>query len=1273
MNLKKIFTMMVVLCFVVTSVYAAKKVDFHKDSKKDAITALNQKNLANVPIEERLGLSKDGTLNLVRNRMDFNRITHNRYQQQYKGIPVWGVQTVISRDTNDTVVRLHGSLYMDLANDNVIIPNNLDPAGALEQMKSTHINSDTNAKWFFENEKAETYIYIKNNGKGRVVYVVSFFADNEKGEPSQNIFFIDARSGKIHETYDMLRHADGNGPGGNEKVGQYYYGTDFPAFGVTQSGSTCTMSTTDVKTVNLNHGTSGTTAFSFTCPENLVKEINGAYSPLNDAQYFGQVIYDMYNGWYGVPPLTFQLTMRVHYSTNYENAFWNGSSMTFGDGATTFYPLVSLDVAAHEVAHGFTEQNSDLIYSGQSGGINEAYSDMAGESAEFFMRGSNDFLMGYDIFKAPTGALRYMADPPLDGLSIDHVDDYYSGLDVHYSSGVFNKAFYLVATSSGWDTHKAFDIFTKANQDYWTTGTTFVQGADGVLSATLDYGYNCQDVVNAFAVVGLDMVCPGPPTADFSGTPITGGFPLTVNFTDASSGATSWLWNFGDTGTSTLQNPSHTYTGVGTYTVTLTATNSSGSDIMTKTNYITVTAPQMPVADFVASNVSATIGENVTFTDLTTENPTSWSWTFQGGTPASSTAQNPVVSWSAAGTYTVTLTATNSVGSDTETKTGYISVSAIPYCDSQGNNFSYEWIGRVQVDDLDNASGAAGYTDFTSISEGLTGGSNVSVTLTPEFSSTIYTEYWKIWIDYNGDHDFEDAGEEVFSAVGTAAVSGNFTVASGIDITTRMRVSMKWNATQTPCETFSYGEVEDYTVVISSGGGSAPVAEFTASATTIFEGESVTFTDASTNNPTSWAWTFNGGTPGSSSAQNPTVTYNTAGSYTVALTATNSFGSDVETKTNYITVNVIVVDPPVADFTASATTINEGQSVTFTDTSTNTPTSWSWSFPGGTPSSSTAQNPTITYDSAGTYSVTLTATNAGGSDAETKTDYITVNPVTSGIVFEKGNLSGVSNSWQTVTLTNTYTSPVVVCSNDLGSAGLPAVTRVRNAAGNSFQVMVQNPSGTALSGYNVYYMVVEEGVYTSAVDGVTMEAVKANSTATARKGSWVTEARSYQNTYTNPVVLGQVMTYNDAGWSVFWANGSSRTAPPSASAFNAGKEIAEDTDTTRANETIGYIVIEQGSGSINGVSYTAALGPDTVRGPGNNSTGYTYTFGSIANASVAIVSTAAMDGGNGGWPVLFGANQLTNTSITMYFDEDQIGDTERSHTPEQVAYIVFGL
>src|SRR5690606_36931424 len=257
-----------------------------------------------------------------------------------------------------------------------------------------------------------------------------------------------------------------------------------------------------------------------------VKSINGAYSPLNDAHYFGKVIFEMYDDYIGSTQLTFKLTMRVHYSNNYENAFWNGSSMTFVDGRNTFYPLVSLDVSSHEVSHGYTEQNSGLTYSGQSGGINEAFSDMAGEAAEYYFNGgSNDFLVGAQIFKG-SGALRYMANPPQDVRSIGHADDYTSGMDVHYSSGVYNKAFYLLAGKSGWNTQKAFQAFARANRDYWTSSTDFDNGACGVEQAASDLGFSEADVTSAFAGVGVscDGTDPGPDPGD---TVLTKGVPVT--------------------------------------------------------------------------------------------------------------------------------------------------------------------------------------------------------------------------------------------------------------------------------------------------------------------------------------------------------------------------------------------------------------------------------------------------------------------------------------------------------------------------------------------------------------------------------------------------------------------------------------------------------------------------------------------------------------------------------------------------------------------------
>src|SRR5690606_26949383 len=210
-------------------------------------------------------------------------------------------------------------------------------------------------------------------------------------------------------------------------------------------------------------------------------------------------------------------------------------------------------VSAHEVSHGYTEQNSGLTYSGQSGGINEAFSDMAGEAAEYYFNGgSNDFLVGAQIFKG-SGALRYMANPPQDGASIGHADDYYSGMDVHYSSGVYNKAFYLLANKSGWNTQKAFQTFARANRDYWTSSTDFDQGACGVEQAAGDLGFSEADVTSAFASVGVscDGTDPGPDPDPGSGE-LTKGVPVTgqsgssgqsLNFTlDVPAGASNLVF-----------------------------------------------------------------------------------------------------------------------------------------------------------------------------------------------------------------------------------------------------------------------------------------------------------------------------------------------------------------------------------------------------------------------------------------------------------------------------------------------------------------------------------------------------------------------------------------------------------------------------------------------------------------------------------------------------------------------------------------------------------
>ncbi|WP_368170505.1 M4 family metallopeptidase [Aeromonas sp. R4-3] len=422
-----------------------------------------------------------------------------RYEQTWQGIPVWGQVLVADQALGGQVNQVSGTMLRKIDADLTGPTATLSPADAALKARAGAKGS---------NERVKLFVMQDETGQARLVYLVSWLAASDK--PSRPFVMLDAQSGTEIKRWEGINHQDATGPGGNLKTGKYFYGADFGPLKVDDS---CRMSSSNVDTINLNHATSGGAVHQFSCPENRVKEINGAYSPLNDAHYFGNVVFDMYRNWYNTAPLSFKLKMRVHYGRNYENAFWDGSQMTFGDGATTFYPLVSLDVAAHEVSHGFTEQNSGLVYSGQSGGINEAFSDMAGEAAENYMKGSNDWLVGAQIFKG-NGSLRYFEDPTRDGSSIGHASDYYDGIDVHHSSGVYNRAFYLLANTGGWNTRKAFEVFVLANRLYWGANTSFDQGACGVTRAATDLGYSLTDVATAFTAVGVNASCGATPQPD---------------------------------------------------------------------------------------------------------------------------------------------------------------------------------------------------------------------------------------------------------------------------------------------------------------------------------------------------------------------------------------------------------------------------------------------------------------------------------------------------------------------------------------------------------------------------------------------------------------------------------------------------------------------------------------------------------------------------------------------------------------------------------------
>jgi len=318
----------------------------------------------------------------------------------------------------------------------------------------------------------------------------------------------------------------------------------------------------------------------------------------------------------------------------------------------------------------------------------------------------------------------------------------------------------------------------------------------------------------------------------------------------------------------------------------------------------------------------------------------------------------------------------------------------------------------------------------------------------------------------------------------------------------------------------------------------------------------------------------------------------------------------------------------------------------------------------------------------GTYTLALTTTtdqwgNHFHSREASNTDdrpYLEITYGNGAVVrVEKGSVSGIgSAAWTQVTLNNTFVSPVVVCTTNYTSSDVPAVVRVRSAAGNKFQVKVQNPSGATLTGLTVQYLVVEEGVYSEGAHGVRMEAKKIVSSATdGYTNGWLGQTISLANSYSNPVVLGQVMTANDAGWSQFWcSNEANRALPPAGGALTVGKHVGEDTDTTRTAETLGVIIIESGNGSMGTLAYQAGVSDDVVRGVGN-APPYVVALTGLSSASNVLVSQCAMEGDGGGWALGYGSSWFSNSNLNLAVDEDQVADSERAHTAEPISYIIF--
>ncbi|MFE7314601.1 M4 family metallopeptidase [Streptomyces sp. NPDC057555] len=377
---------------------------------------------------------------------DADGTVHTRYERTYQGLPVLGGDLVVHTAKSGAVKGATKATKSALKVASVtpkVAPATAEAAAvsSAKSLGSTKAAPDHSAR----------KVVWAADGTPRLAWETVVGGLQDDGTPNQLHVITDATTGKKIFQYQGIE----NGIGKSEYSGQVTIGS---------SGSAPSFTLTDTsrgnhKTYNLNHGSSGTGSLFTNSTDTW-----GDGTPSNpetaavDAAYGAQETWDYYknvHGRTGIRGDGVGAYSRVHYGNSYVNAFWDDSCfcMTYGDGSGNANPLTALDVAGHEMSHGVTAATANLTYSGESGGLNEATSDIFGTAVEFYANNPadpGDYLIGEKININGDGTpLRYMDKPSKDGASADYWSSTVGNKDVHYSSGVANHFFYLLSEGSG--------------------------------------------------------------------------------------------------------------------------------------------------------------------------------------------------------------------------------------------------------------------------------------------------------------------------------------------------------------------------------------------------------------------------------------------------------------------------------------------------------------------------------------------------------------------------------------------------------------------------------------------------------------------------------------------------------------------------------------------------------------------------------------------------------------------------------------------------------
>ncbi len=584
-------------------------------------------------------LSPKNNFKIVSQESDQLGYTHYRYQQTYNGIAIEGSRLVL-HVKQGYVYSLNGVVFDGI--QTAEIAPKIQAKIALKSVFS-HVKAE---KYKWEDAEEEKQLKITSDNslatyypeaklvyafkKGKLVknnLCLAYKFDVYAIKPLYRAYvYIDAVTGEIINEESRIHFTDVPGTANTAYSGNQPIVADSYTGGyrLREAGRG-----NGIETYNLQQGINYGSAVDFVDANNIWSNVNPQLDQYaTDVHWGTEKTYDFY--WTNfnrnsIDNNGFKIQSYVHYDVDYFNAFWDGSVMTYGDGEPgTANPLVSIDIVGHEITHGLTELTAGLIYNSESGGLNESFSDIFGQSIEFYAKPATaNWLLGNEIGYT----IRSMSNPNSFG-----DPDTYHGLnwdpfeEVHNISGVQNFWFYLLSMGgsgtndnganysvSGIGVSNAAKIAYRNLTVYLTPNSNYADARYYAIQSAIDLFGPCSPEVaataNAWYAVGVGGVYSNTVQSDFTANVTTlCSAPGTVNFINNSSNGINFLWYFGDGTTSTQVNPSHTYANYGVYSVKLvTYGGSCGRDSITKSSYININASNVcPIPIPVAGSATQT-------------------------------------------------------------------------------------------------------------------------------------------------------------------------------------------------------------------------------------------------------------------------------------------------------------------------------------------------------------------------------------------------------------------------------------------------------------------------------------------------------------------------------------------------------------------------------------------------------------------------------------------------------------------------------------------